>query len=156
MNELQKINQAKIELTSIIDKGGKLSIYHVGHVLRAIGDSLQAVPWAIAKDADYAREELEKFIEYVVRISKTILDGYDKFDDSMMDIYDKHQNMYKKVEKAHERIAAKIESLPPLPDINIPYNIDKLIEIAERFKDLDNETWQRVVDLAFAFGKKRT
>jgi hypothetical protein len=154
MNDIRKINQAKIELTSWMqDHSGKIDSWHVGQVLKSVGEMMVSVPHAIFMDCTESKESIEDFLGHVSKIMQSMLDGYEKFEDSLSDLYDRQYELFIKVEKAHKRITKKIESLQPIPDINIPYNIDKLIGLAERFQGLDDNTWNRVVELSKAFGK---
>ena len=57
---------------------------------------------------------------------------------------------WERVKKARDTFAARMERLD-LPEVKVPYDIEKLVDLAERFASLSDKQWQRVLDLAKAF-----
>ena len=144
----------KLEL---IDASKKLSYWELGNILEQCAKALKDMPMAVIKDVEYEEQEaylrIEAIITGVNNRLVTLEQALATSEENLTKVTEEHYNKTSKVVYALNK---KLAELPEInPGYRLPYNAKEIFELAERYADLPDNVWQKMIELAHAFASKQ-
>lgn len=137
-----------------ITEGSSLSTYDLGKILEDVAKALKDLPLSPIRNLKDTEEySVQRIADIVVRINNHLVEVEKKITESEDRLYEVYNNYYEQRRKYIEETNQKIRALPKLEEVRIPYNFEELVKVAERFSNLDDETWNKVVELAKTLSK---
>lgn len=113
-----------------------------------VTDALKKEANAVLEDAQSAAEQILKFIKEIERMPHMIRAAAERSvktaDDS-----------YHTIKKAHDTLRTRLGSLDKLPEVTVPYGVERMFEIAQKCGDLSDTSWERLRELAVALKTDR-
>ena len=61
--------------------------------------------------------------------------------------------VYETIKNARARTAKRIAEIEKLPEIEVPFGVERLLEVAKKCEDLSDVAWDRLKELAIALKK---
>ncbi|RPJ25046.1 MAG: hypothetical protein EHM35_15855 [Planctomycetaceae bacterium] len=133
-----------------------LNYYELGKALEDIIKFINDMPASIIREVEFSEKEayfrIEASIKGVnnrlVELENAIAASEESLNKACLEHYNRTDNLICETN-------AKLAKLPKIDDaFRLPYGVKEIIETAERFSHLDDEQWQRVIELARALAKK--
>ena len=139
----------KTKITGILEQE-KLTVYDCGTLFKEVGNALQAFKDSIIIHNEYMIEDAEGMIEKAKEILSHIDSYYDRIEAASQKLFKRSEDVIIEARNSHKKVKGVIEALPVFGEVSVPYDLSKLIDIAERCNHLSELQWQRVIDLAKA------
>lgn len=118
-----------------------------GRLLQSAGTYIrQALSLHVADGAFYSLDEAESFLKRCVEVVARTKNMAQEIADAGEAAYDAYDQVYHKLTVKRDKFKREVEDLGK--DIHVPYGLDKLVELAEKFERLSPEAWERVIELA--------
>jgi len=143
----------KTKIKGILDQK-ELSVYDCGKLFTEIGNALQAFEHSITIHLEYVTEDAETMIEKAKETLAHIDSYYDRIEATATKLFQKSEYVVIQARNNHTKVKEAIDALPVFGEVSVPYDLSKLIDIAERCNHLSEPQWQRVIDLAKALSVK--
>jgi hypothetical protein len=108
---------------------------------------------------DDLKKKLNAELENVTEDAKTVAEGILKLVELLENMParieaaaqaagDRADAGYRILKEAHDKLDAKLKRLEGLPEVAVPYGVERMLEIAQRCQDLSDKGWERLRDLA--------
>ncbi len=128
-----------------------LSGYELQSAFRLLMESIEKIPAIL--DAELQSVANDGMCDATARVAR-VIETVKQFEVTLKNKCDEvgqlYDTMWNSIRAKNEELRKRIESVPPVPEIKVPYNIKELISIAEKCQGLSDTAWQRVVELAKA------
>jgi len=141
---MYKLNQAKIELTTIFDKN-EISIYHLGNILKYIGDLFESMPYSILRVIDEeVKMSLEETTTTILNSEKKILDAALSLNEKIEELGEKLWTQHGIAVKKHREVQQKLSELPQIKFNSSVYELERFAEVVERLSSLSDDGLKRI------------
>lgn len=140
----------KLRIKNLLDKND-LSYREAGEIIRAVADMFHGYEQAAIRSIKDNVNDVELLVGFAKKVAASmeeqnalLADAYKKAEAQYSEIYDKYATARREFEKHIKDLGG---SLPP---VVLPYGLKEMLEMAERFQHVDDESWERFLDLARA------
>nr|MBC8360900.1 hypothetical protein [Candidatus Desulfatibia profunda] len=143
--DIYKLNQAKIEITGVFDKN-EVSVYHLGSILQHLGKLFEAMPMSILKAIDEdSKSMLESTATTILSSQRTLIESVIKLNKQLEHFGEDLWIKYGQALEKHKAVASKLKELPDLKFKTSVYELERLVEVAEKLSLLSDDQWRRLV-----------
>lgn len=133
-----------------------ISAYQLRDLLRGLERVIQRMPMVLSKDlSDNLESSVEDATKQAARCLETVAHVEETIRKKEAEMCERFDVFWKTIKDKYAKMRAMAEELPKLPDIEIPYGFDRLIDVAQRCQNMTDDQWARMKDLAQALAVKK-
>jgi hypothetical protein len=130
----------------------KLTYWEVGVALEKLGTALKDLPFSVMRNVEYQEEEAYHRIETTIKgVNNRVAElqkALNESDDAAMTAIEDH---YSKTFQAVENLNRRLGKLPKIESpLHIGYDVNSVIETAERLSRLTDQEFERFIILVKA------
>jgi hypothetical protein len=118
-------------------------------------DTTDKIVDALKSEADAVLEDAQSAATMILDLVKKIEEIPARIKAAAQLSLEAADETYLEIKKAHEKLAIKTGTLEKLPGLEVPYGVERLIEVAQKCEDLSDTSWTRLRELAVALRDDR-
>ena len=140
-----------MDKTKIIDilKKNEMTVYDIGTLFEYMAKIFKAFERSIVLNAEYAIEGTESVIAKAKEMLSVVDIWIIRVDEKSQKTFRESEKLINDIYAQHEKFRKKMAELPVFEkEFKVPYDLEKLLKIAEQCNHLDDTAWQKVKELA--------
>ena len=140
------------ELKAWIDKGD-FTAWDVGSLLEAVAKGYKQVISGTKDEVTFVKEEAQGLIDHVKKVSTLLTVALSDLDVLTESTYQRYEAMSEKIYESRKRCEQAVANFPKLPYADTA-QLEKTVELAERFSNLSADQWGKLIELAKAMAPR--
>ena len=142
-----------MEKTKIIDilKQNEMTVYDIGTLFEYMAKLFKEFERAIVLNAEYAIEDSEGLIAKAKEMLSSVDTWIARVDEKSQKITRESERLMNDIFIQHKKFKKKMDELPVFEkEVFVPYGLKAIIDLAEQCGNLNDNAWQKVIELAKA------